>query len=84
MMSEEKPTSATSRPATPRSAPSTGTAAARKKAPARAATTARRTRTQRAAPAAAVLAAAALDSESRAQNPQGDDPFQSGQRIWPD
>lgn len=73
-------------------ASSTGTASTtaagsttRKKAPAKAATPARRNRQRlSASDSQSSFGAAALASESRAQNPSTDDPFQSGQRIWPD
>jgi hypothetical protein len=78
-MSEENNT------ATPPAAPASTTAAAatRKKTAAKASPTARRTptpigRSDRGDGNAQLL------SESRAQNPAANDPFQSGQRIWPD
>lgn len=87
MMSEETivsaPAEAPASAAGGASTTASGTAA-RKKAPTKAAATARRSRQSSAAIAPASFGTAALGSESRAQNPSNDDPFQSGQRIWPD
>lgn len=87
-MSEETMVTAPADPSAPASgAANTAASGAggRKKAPVKAASTARRGRQR---PAAAVstssFGTAALASESRSQNPSSDDPFQSGQRIWPD
>ena len=64
------------------SATTAGSAPVRRKAPARRTVAARRGPANTAG--TRTFGQAALQSDARAQNPQGDDPFQSGQRIWPD
>jgi hypothetical protein len=85
-MSEENTSTASSTAADPGTAAPSGAAASRKKAPAKAATATRRARQPQApnASSGGGIAPAALKSQSRAQNPSTDDPFQSSQRIWPD
>jgi len=88
-MSEEKTSTASTNTA---NTTKTGSSAAspaptaRKKAPVKAAAATRRARPQRPVGAGSSkgLKPAALESQSRAQNPSVDDPFQGGQRIWPD
>jgi hypothetical protein len=79
LMSEEKTLSASN------DAAASSSATTRKKAPARGASAARRSRGQSSGQSGGGFGKAALESQARAQNPStGDDPFESGQRIWPD
>jgi hypothetical protein len=81
-MSEEQNTTGAGGVSAPKPSAGGTAAAARRKTPARSGSSSRRARAQGSTPGS--LAGAALASQSHAQNPQGDDPFQSGQRIWPD
>jgi hypothetical protein len=83
MMSEDQSAPVTTAADAPKQAAGGSASATRKKAPARAGSATRRTRAQGSSRASVGLSAA-LASQARLQNPQGDDPFQSGQRIWPD
>lgn len=84
-MSEETNVSAPVEAPAPAASVTTPGSTTRKKAPAKVAAATRRAR-QRSSTSASqpVFGSAALASCSRAQNPSLDDPFQSGQRIWPD
>jgi hypothetical protein len=85
-MSEEKTLTASNDAAAPGASSGSGAASTRKKTSARAASSARRGRAQGASGASTSgFGEPALASQARAQNPSlGDDPYQSGQRIWPD
>lgn len=85
-MSEEKTLTASNDAAAPSASASSGAAGTRKKTGARAASSTRRGRAQGSTEASAAgFGEPALESQSRAQNPSlGDDPYQSGQRLWPD
>ncbi len=85
MMSEETIQSAAPAASSGAEGTTTTSPATRKKAPTKAASTARRSRQRASAPTArSDFGVAALASSSRADSPSIDDPFQSGQRIWPD
>lgn len=83
-MSEDKTLTASNDAGTAGSSAGGGSAGTRKKTTARAASSSRSGRGQGAS-SGSTFGKAALESQARAQNPSlGDDPFQSGQRIWPD
>lgn len=85
-MSEDKTLTASNDAGAAGSTAGGGSAATRKKTTARASSSSRSARTRESGTtSASTFGKAALESQARARNPSlDDDPFQSGQRIWPD